>query len=104
MDFAVVLTVIGSLSTVIGITLTIISFANNNKEKAIKDVKELDNEHTNQTLIDYRLTKVEEKLDRIIGMFDNFEKEVKDEMKAMIKTAMDNHILMYHSKKKKGDE
>lgn len=104
MDFAVVLTIIGGISTVVGLTLTIINFANNNKEKAIKDVKELDNEHTNQTLIDYRLTKVEEKLDRIIGMFDNFEKEVKDEMKSMIKTAMDNHILMYHSKKKKGEE
>jgi len=100
------LTFVAGISLV-GTILGIYNIIVNRKDKAVKDTKEqnqeLNNERTNQALIDYRLTKVEEKLDRIIDMFDNFEKDIKNEMTNMIKIAIEKHEMLYHSKKKKGE-
>lgn len=94
MDFGVVLTVIGGISTIVGITLTIINFANGRKDKAIQDVKE-----NHQTLIEYRLDKVDEKLDKISGKLDRYESETDEK----IDKAIQNHIAIYHNRNRKSE-
>ena len=82
--------------SIIGSVISVTNYFKTRENDRIKDTKDLDNEHTNQALIDYRLTQVEKKLDKIIDMFDSYEKE----MKIIVDTAIENHIAMYHSNKR----
>ena len=86
------------LSTVLSILASVIAvstFVLNRKDKAIKDTKEVDEESSNQKLIDYRLTQVEKKLDKILDILDSYEKE----MDVRIDKALEQHIKMYHGGK-----
>lgn len=79
------------LSTAIAVS----SFVLNRKDKAIKDKEELDEESSNQKLIDYRLTQVEKKLDRILDILDSYDKEID----IRVEKALDQHIKLYHGGK-----
>lgn len=86
------------LSTVLSILASVIAvstFVLNRKDKAVKDTKEIDEESSNQKLIDYRLTQVEKKLDKILDILDSYEKE----MDVRIDKALEQHIKMYHGGK-----
>ena len=78
--------------TIINCVLGVVSFAINRKKDAVSDSKESSKESANQQLIDYRLTQVEKKLDKIIDILDNYEKEVDER----VKIALDEHIKIYH--------
>lgn len=83
------------LSTVLSILASVIAvstFVLNRKDKAIKDTKEVDEESSNQKLIDYRLTQVEKKLDKILDILDSYDKEID----IRVDKAMEQHIKMYH--------
>ena len=83
------------LSTVLSILASVIAvstFVLNRKDKAIKDTKENDEESSNQKLIDYRLTQVEKKLDRILDILDSYDKEID----LRVDKAIEQHIKMYH--------
>ena len=82
---------ISILSTII----TVSNFVINRKDKAIKDTKENDEESSNQKLIDYRLTQVEKKLDKILDILDSYDKE----MDIRIKKALEEHLKLYHKEK-----
>lgn len=90
------------LSIVLGI-FTIITFVKNDKKDTINDKKEQYQESGNQKLIDYRLTKVEEKLDQILNKFDTIPSLIKEQVKEQIAVEMQNHINMFHNSNKKGD-
>ena len=62
--------------TIINAVLGVVNFATSRKDKAIKDTQDNAKEHTNQELIDYRLTQVEKKLDKILDILDNYDKEI----------------------------
>jgi len=79
------------LATVISVS----SFVLARKDKAIKDTKEIDEESSNQKLIDYRLTQVEKKLDKILDILDSYDKEID----SRIKDTMEQHIKLYHGGK-----
>ena len=86
------------LSTVLSILASVIAvstFVLNRKDKAIKDTKEVDEESSNQKLIDYRLTQVEKKLDKILDILDSYDKEID----IRVDKAMEQHIKMYHGGK-----
>lgn len=86
------------LSTILSILASVISvstFALNRKDKAVKDKSELDEESSNQKLIDYRLTQVEKKLDKILNILDNYDKEID----VRVDKAMEQHIKLYHGGK-----
>ena len=86
------------LSTLLSILASVIAvstFVLNRKDKAIKDTKELDEESGNQRLIDYRLTQVEKKLDKILDILDSYDKEID----VRVEKAMEQHIKMYHGGK-----
>lgn len=86
------------LSTVLSILASVIAvstFVLNRKDKAIKDTKEIDEESSNQKLIDYRLTQVEKKLDKILDILDSYDKEID----VRVDKALEQHIKMYHGGK-----
>lgn len=80
--------------SIIGIILNVFNFYYSRKKDTITNVKELDKESTNQQLIDYRLTQVEKKLDKILDILDNYEKEIDER----VDKAMSQHIKLYHTK------
>ena len=80
--------------SVLGIVLNVFNFYYARKKDAITDIKEQDKESSDQKLIDYRLTKVEEKLDKILDILDSYEKEIDER----ISKAIDEHIKVYHRK------
>lgn len=88
-----------TITLVISILSAVISVSNfvlNRKDKAIKDTKDitedLDKGCYNQQLVDYRLTKVEEKLDKILDILDNYDTEIDKR----IEKAIDQHLKIYH--------
>lgn len=82
--------------SILGSVISVSTFVLNRKDKAIKDKEELDKESSNQMLIDYRLTKVEEKIDKVLNILEGYEEVVKRQ----IKEAMERHIELYHRKDK----
>ena len=82
-----------TVMAIISIVFCIATFVLNRKDKAVNDTKEESEESTNQKLIDYRLTQVERKLDKILDILDSYEKEIE----IRVEKAMDNHIKLYHN-------
>ena len=79
------------LSTVI----TVSNFVLSRKDKAVKDTKETAEETSDQKLIDYRLTQVEKKLDKILDILDNYDKEIDER----VNNTLEQHIKLYHGGK-----
>jgi len=81
--------------SIISVIITVTNFVLNRKDKAVKDTKETDEESSNQKLIDYRLTQVEKKLDKIIDILDSYDKEIDNR----VDKAIEQHIKLYHKEK-----
>ena len=77
--------------SILGSVISVSSFVLSRKDKAVKDTKE---QSGNQLLIDYRLNKVEEKLDKIIGILDKHD----DVVQKIVDEAMERDIEIYHRK------
>lgn len=86
---------IAIIISIISLVITISNFVLSRKDKAVKDKGEQDNESSNQKLIDYRLTQVEKKLDKILDILDNYDKEIDER----VEEKMNLHIQMYHKEK-----
>ena len=65
------------------------------EDKNNKDAKEEQKQFDKNNLIEYRLTKIEQNIEKILNKLDVYEKEIDDR----IKIAIDNHIAIYHNKK-----
>ena len=84
--------------SIIGIFLNIFNFYYSRKKDTITNVKEQDKESSNQQLIDYRLTQVEKKLDKILDILDSYDKEIDER----IEKALSHHVEIYHKGEKWG--
>lgn len=82
--------------SIVGIILNIFNFYYSRKKDAITNTKEQDKESSNQLLIDYRLTQVEKKLDKIIDILDTYDKEIDER----IDKALEHHVEIYHKGEK----
>ena len=80
--------------SILSVVITVLNFAFNRKDKAVKDTKELDEDKSDQKLINYRLGQVEVKLDKILDKLDSYDKEIDER----VKKAMEQHIREYHRK------
>ena len=80
---------------IIGSVISVSSFVLNRKDKSNKDIKEEQKQFDKNNLIEYRLTKIEQNIEKILNKLDVYEKEVDDR----IKIAIDNHVAIYHNKK-----
>lgn len=88
------LTLALSLS-ILGTLISVLSLIFNRKDKSNKDIKEEQKQFDKSNLIEYRLTKIEQNIEKILNKLDVYEKEIDDR----IKIAIDNHIAIYHNKK-----
>ena len=80
---------------IIGSIISVSSFVLNRKDKSNKDIKEEQKQFDKNNLIEYRLTKIEQNIEKILNKLDVYEKEIDDR----IKVAIDNHVAIYHNKK-----
>ena len=74
--------------------ICVLNFAFNRKDKAIKDTKETSEELGDRKLFNYRLDKLEQKLDKIIVILDGYDKEIDER----VEKAIEQHIREYHRK------
>ncbi len=81
--------------SILSAVITVSNFVLSRKDKAIKDTKETAEETSDQKLIDYRLTQVEKKLDKILDILDNYDKEIDER----VNNALEQHIKLYHGGK-----
>lgn len=82
--------------SILGIALNVFNFYYSRKKDTITNVKEQDKESSNQQLIDYRLTQVEKKLDKILDILDSYDKEIDER----IEKALSHHVEIYHKGEK----
>ena len=80
---------------IISCVISVSGFVLNRKDKSNKDIKEEQKQFDKNNLIEYRLTKIEQNIEKILNKLDVYEKEIDDR----IKIAIDNHIAIYHNKK-----
>lgn len=73
--------------SIISVVIAISSFVLGRKDKAVKDAKE-----NNLELINYRLDKLDENVQKILDKLDTFDSEVDDK----IQKAIEHHIKEYH--------
>lgn len=78
--------------SIVSVVIAVLTFVFNRKDKAVKDTRERDEETADQKLIDYRLSQVEKKLDKILDLLDSYDKEIDER----VDKAMEQHIKMYH--------
>ena len=88
------LTIALSLS-ILGTVISVLNLIFNRKDKSNKDAKEEQKLVGKNDLIEYRLTKIEQNIEKILNKLDVYEKEIDDR----IKIAIDNHVAIYHNKK-----
>ena len=79
---------------IISCVISVSGFVLNRKDKSNKDIKEEQKQFDKNNLIEYRLTKIEQNIEKILNKLDVYEKEIDDR----IKNAIDNHVAIYHKK------
>lgn len=75
--------------SIISVVITVINFALNRRDKAVKDAKEI-----NMGLIEYRLNELDKNVQKILDKLDTYDNEID----VRIEKAMEVHIKEYHKK------
>lgn len=78
--------------SIIGIIISVSSFVLSRKDKAVSHEAEEQKQFSKHDLIEYRLEKIEQNIEKILAKLDTYEKEIDDK----IDKAMKNHIETYH--------
>ena len=73
--------------SLVSVVIAVSSFVLGRKDKAVKDAKE-----NNLELINYRLDKLDENVQKILDKLEIFDSEVEDK----IQKAIEHHIKEYH--------
>lgn len=79
---------------IIGCVISVSSFVIARKDKSTKDVKEEQKQFDKHNLIEYRLEKIEQNIEKILNKLDFYDKEIDER----VEKALKNHILQYHNK------
>lgn len=78
--------------SILGAVVSVSSFVLNRKDKSNDNVKEEVKEFSKHDLIEYRLSKIEENIEKILNKLDFYDKEIEDKVNQAIK----NHEKIYH--------
>ena len=78
--------------SIIGVVISVASFVLSRKDKSNKDAVEEQKQFSKHDLIEYRLEKIEQNIEKILAKLDVYEKEMDDK----IEKALKNHIATYH--------
>lgn len=79
--------------SILGSVIAVLSFIYARKDKATKEVKEETTQYAKHDLIEYRLNKIEQQLEKILSKLESYDKE----MELKIKEAMKHHINEFHT-------
>ena len=75
--------------SIIACVVSVSSFVLSRRDKAVQQAKE-----NNSTLINYRLDKLDENVQKILDKLDSYEKEVDEK----INKAIEDHIKLFHKR------
>ena len=78
--------------SIIGVVISVSAFIMSRKDKSNSDVKEEQKEFSKHDLMNYRLEKIEQNIEKILAKLDVYEKEMDDK----IEKALKNHVATYH--------
>ena len=78
--------------SVLGAVISVSTFVLNRKDKSNKDSKEEQKQFDKHYLIEYRLDKIEQNLEKILGKLDVYDKEIDERIEKTLHT----HVLQYH--------
>ena len=78
--------------SIIGVVISVSSFVLSRKDKAVSHEAEEQKQFSKNDLIQYRLEKIEQNIEKILAKLDVYEKEMDDK----IEKALKNHIATYH--------
>lgn len=78
--------------SIIGVVISVSAFIMSRKDKSNSDVKEEQKEFSKHDLMNYRLEKIEQNIEKILNKLDFYDKEIEEK----VTKAIDNHIATYH--------
>jgi len=78
--------------SIIGCVISIASFVLSRKDKSNKDAIEEQKQFSKHDLIEYRLGKIEQNIEKILNKLEFYDKEIEEKVNKAIK----NHISLYH--------
>ena len=78
--------------SIIGVVISVSSFVMSRKDKANKDVKEEQKEFSKHDLMNYRLEKIEQNIEKILNKLDFYDKEIEEKVDKAIAV----HVANYH--------
>lgn len=78
--------------SIIGVVISVSAFIMARKDKSNSDVKEEQKEFSKHDLMNYRLEKIEENIEKILKKLDFYDREIDDK----VNKAIENHIAIYH--------
>lgn len=78
--------------SIIGVVISVSAFIMSRKDKSNNDVKEEQKEFSKHDLMNYRLEKIEQNIEKILNKLDFYDKEIEEK----VNKAIDNHIATYH--------
>lgn len=78
--------------SIIGVVISVSAFIMARKDKSNSDVKEEQKEFSKHDLMNYRLEKIEQNIEKILKKLDFYDKEIDEK----VNKAMENHIAIYH--------
>lgn len=78
--------------SIIGCVLGIANFVTGRKDKSNKDAVEEQKQFSKHDLIEYRLEKIEQNIEKILNKLDFYDKEIEEK----VNKAISNHVATYH--------
>lgn len=78
--------------SIIGVVISVSAFIMSRKDKSNNDVKEEQKEFSKHDLMNYRLEKIEQNIEKILNKLDFYDKEIEEK----VNKAIDNHVATYH--------
>ena len=80
------------LISIVGVVISVASFVLNRKDKAVSQEVEEQKQFSKHDLIEYRLGKIEQNIEKILNKLDYYDKEIEEKVNKAIK----NHVATYH--------
>ena len=78
--------------SIIGVVISVSSFVLSRKDKSNKDVKEEQKEFSKHDLMNYRLEKIEQNIEKILNKLDFYDKVIEEKVDKAIAV----HVANYH--------
>ena len=78
--------------SILGVVISVISFVMARKDKSNKDAVEEQKEFSKHDLMNYRLEKIEQNIEKILNKLDFYDKEIEEK----VKKAIDVHVATFH--------